>query len=94
MKAWIYGLPEFTKLMVDEIDDGAGTTTTYKGIAEYGNAEGWFRTSADTAKPIWIMKKIVVIDDGAWNTTTENFSADGKPHTKQIRDDRLTLNRL
>jgi hypothetical protein len=80
--------------MIEEFDDGAGTTVTYKGIAEYGTADGFYRDVLDEANPIWIMKKIVEFDDGAGLTITQTYSVNGTPHKKFVRADRATLNWL
>lgn len=79
----IYWSSEYVKFLMEE----ASSTVTYLGYANY-----WpkgYTAAADTAKPIWKIRKIVV----NWNTT-ETFYANGSSSFDSVRDDRATLTYL
>lgn len=73
------------KVLIEESDG-----VTYIGIATYprpGYNEVWYRSEADTAKPMW---RIMKIEESDW--TTEISYPDWDPTSKFVWDDRASLN--
>ena len=89
----IYYSMDVTKFFVDKKKDG-DIETTYIGEAEYRRRKDvpnqWYKTPADTAKPIRRIKKIV--ED--WNWNMEVFYPEWDDEKRFIRDERYQLEYL
>ena len=59
------------KVYVEEIDNWAGTVTTYIGRAELRDFNN--NISAPEGANIWKIRKIVEIDGWAWTVTTKTY---------------------
>jgi hypothetical protein len=82
----IYGSSEYVKFLMEETTSWS-STITYLWYANY-----WpkgYTAAADTAKPIWKIRKIVT----TWSVT-ETFYANGSSSFDSVRDDRATLTYL
>lgn len=83
----VYESSEYVKFLVDTSVDWT-TKTTYMGYANY-DWEKAFTDNADTAKPIWKIRKIV---EDTNSGELESFYADGSSSFDYVRDNRESLN--